>query len=406
MKLDATNTRNGNGKRLRVALFSRYPLDANHPHGGVESVAVVLVRALARLPELDVHVLTLEAQRQAPAVESHDGATVHRLPGSNWPQMADILIGPGQRRLLQYLRELRPDVIHTHETYGLTLPKLAVPHVFTIHGFDHANLVADSARLARIRSWIWRRIERFGLARRQHIISISPYVRRMLEPLTRATIYDIDNPVDERFFAVPRAPQAGRILCVGWINHRKNTLGAVQALARMRDLGVAGTLVIAGKPHEQAYADRVRAHIRESGLDAQVEFLGHIDHGQLQRELGRAAVFLLPSRQENSPMAIAEAMAVGVPVIASNRCGMPYMVSEGESGYLIDPENTQQIADRLAKTLHDLEQGEVLGATGREIALRRFHPDAVARRTAEVYHQLAGPRIADGTRNVTMVKGH
>ena len=401
---DAAYKRNGNGQPLRLALFSRYPAEPNRPHGGVESVTVVLVRALARLPELDVHVLTLEDGQSEPVIESFDNATIHRLPASKWPQMADVLIGPGQRRLVQYISQLQPDVVHTHETYGLTLPELDVPHVFTIHGFDHANLVADSAKLARVRSWIWRWIERFGLARRRHIISISPYVRQMLEPQTQATIYDIDNPVDERFFDVPRAPQAGRILCVGWINHRKNTLGAVQALARMRELGVEGTLAIAGKPHEQAYADRVEAEIRKHNLTAQVEFLGHIDHARLQQELGKAAVFLLPSRQENSPMAIAEAMAVGAPVIASDRCGMPFMVSEGESGYLIDPEDTQQIADRLARVLRDPEQGETLGKRGREIALQRFHPDAVAARTVAVYQQLVGVAASTAARDMSLVE--
>ena len=49
----------------------------------------------------------------------------------------------------------------------------------------------------------------------------------MIEPLTKAKIYDIDNPVDEKFFNIKRRPEVGRILCVGWINERKNTLGSV-----------------------------------------------------------------------------------------------------------------------------------------------------------------------------------
>ena len=393
-----------NGRPLRVALFSRYPTDPDRPHGGVEAVAVVLVRALARLADLDVHVVTLEERRSTVTIGTNDGAHIHRLPGSRWPQMADILVGPGRRRLAHYLRSLQPDIVHTHETYGLTLPRLPVPHVFTVHGFDHANLVADSARGAWLRSPLWRRVEQFGLGRQQHIISISPYVRQMLEPLTRAAIHDIDNPIDERFFRIEHAPEAGRVLCVGWISHRKNTLGAVQALAEVARRGVASTLVIAGRPKEQAYYDEVRACIAANKLEDRVEFLGHVNHERLQHELARAAVFLLPSRQENSPMAIAEAMAVGVPVIAANRCGMPFMVEEGGSGYLVDPENTGEIAKRLATLLREPKQAAAMGRRGREIAEARFHPDAVARKTRDLYHQLcaaAPPRVRGAVGSVT-----
>ena len=65
-----------------------------------------------------------------------------------------------EKRLVRYLKELKPDVLHTHETHGLGLGGLAIPHVFTVHGFDDQNLVADSAGLARLRSPLWRLVQR------------------------------------------------------------------------------------------------------------------------------------------------------------------------------------------------------------------------------------------------------
>lgn len=373
---------------MKVAVYTRLPRDMSRPRGGIESVAVVLVQTLARQPDLDVHVVTLERDQATLETEQHTEFTVHRLPASRWPQSLDVLIGPGRRRLRDYVCALQPDLMHSHETYGLALNDLPLPHVFTVHGFDHANLVADSARLAWLRSPVWRYVERHGLARQQDIISISPYVRGMIEPQTKARIYDIDNPCDERFFNVNYTPQPGRVLCVGWINHRKNTLGSLLALAHARRQGVEARLAIAGEPHEQAYHDAVRAAVREHKLEQHVDFLGHIKHDQLLEELGRASVFLLPSRQENAPMAISEAMAVGVPVIASNRCGMPFMVSEGCSGYLIDPEDTAQIGDRLTAILGEPDWAAEMSRRSREIAFQRFHPDAVARKTIAAYEQV------------------
>ena len=373
---------------MKVALFTRYPSTPQQPRGGVESVTVVLVRALATMVDLDVHVVTLEGGRAAAAVERHDGATVHRLAGSRWPQIADVLGGPGRRRLIDYVLALQPDILHSHETHGLMLGDLPIPHVFTLHGFDTENLRADAARFAALRSRLWGMVERRGLAHQRHIISISPYVRRMIELLTHATIHDIDNPVDERFFGVIPTPQDRRVLCVGWLNERKNTLGAIEAFALAVARGAEGTLVIAGQAKEPGYHQKVLDAIARHKLAARVELLGHIDHGRLMEELGKAAVFLLPSRQENSPMAIAEAMAAGLPVIASNRCGMPYMVTENTTGFLIDPEDTEQIAERLTRLLQDPAAARQMGQAGRRAAEQRFAPRMVAEQTRAVYQEI------------------
>ena len=278
--------------------------------------------------------------------------------------------------------------MHIHETYGLALGDFWLPHVFTIHGFDHANLIADSAKHAGIRSLLWKYAERKGIASQKHIISITPYVREMIDPLTKAEIYDIDNPVDDRFFGIERKPEHGRILCVGWINERKNTLGSVQSFAKIAKSFPNAKLVIAGHANEEEYLNRIKDCIKQSNIENQVEILGHINHVQLEQELTKASVLLLPSRQENAPMAISEAMAAGIPVISSNLCGMPYMIEEGRSGFLIDPESNTEISERLERLLSSEQLCQQMGQKGKEIALKRFHPDVVAQKTRDVYEKI------------------
>lgn len=87
-------------------------------------------------------------------------------------------------------------------------------------------------------------------------------------------------------------------------------------------------------------------------------------------------------------MAIAEAMAASVPVIAANRCGMPHMVREGQTGFLIDPESPDQIADRLARLVSSASLCKQMAETGRRVAEERFHPRAVAEKTAAVYRAI------------------
>ena len=115
--------------------------------------------------------------------------------------------------------------------------------------------------------------------------------------------------------------------------------------------------------------------------------LGALPTSDVRTELARASVFALVSLEEGAPMGIEEAMAVGLPVVTSNRCGMPYMVRHAETGYLVDPNNAGEITSRLAFLLKNDSLRLRMGEKAREMALDRFHPDGVARRTREVYSQ-------------------
>jgi glycosyltransferase involved in cell wall biosynthesis len=78
-------------------------------------------------------------------------------------------------------------------------------------------------------------------------------------------------------------------------------------------------------------------------------------------------------------------MAAGVPVVTSGRCGMPYLVRDLESGYLVDPHDPADAAVRFAELLAKPDLRRRQGETGAMIARDRFHPDQIARRTREVY---------------------
>jgi glycosyltransferase involved in cell wall biosynthesis len=149
--------------------------------------------------------------------------------------------------------------------------------------------------------------------------------------------------------------------------------------------GAKGTLAVAGEAKIPSYKERLLREIQHLGIVDQVEFLGHISREKLEKELQRTTILLLPSLQENAPMAISEAMAASIPVVTANRCGMPYMVADGESGFLVDPTDSVQIGERLKELLLSPELCMKMGARGRGIALARFHSDVVAAKTREVY---------------------
>ena len=87
-------------------------------------------------------------------------------------------------------------------------------------------------------------------------------------------------------------------------------------------------------------------------------------------------------------MVIQEAMAAGVPVIASNICGIPYQVIEGETGFLVQPGNISLLAERMTALLSDNSRAIEFGNAARQIALKEYRSEEIARRTLEVYQKV------------------
>jgi glycosyltransferase involved in cell wall biosynthesis len=368
---------------MRIALATWFPADPSAPHGGVEAVSVNLTRALARIAGNEVQVVTFDEGLSVPQRYEWAGATIHRLPRVSG-SLLGFSCGEGRRRLGEFLQDLRPDVVHAHDTYGIMTRGLNLPRVFTIHGFIHEDTRLKGGWKNRLRSELWKQEELATWAEQPHIISISPYVRERLRGIARGVIHDIENPIDSACFDITRNEEPGRIFSAAVICRRKNPQALVDAVAC---LGVEfeTKLVLAGPIGEADYGEALKKSIQDLGLPGRVELPGSLSGLEVREELAKAAVFSLCSFEEGAPMGIAEAMAAGIPILTSNRCGMPYMVRHGESGFLVDPLRPDEIAARLRELLENPELRQRMALAAKGFAKERFHPHRVAERTLGVY---------------------
>lgn len=369
---------------MKVAIATHFPKNPEIPRGGVEAVSVNLVRALAEFNDLEIDVITLDNSITELNKAKWHGVTLHRLPGSNTRMLLNAT-GSGRKMVSSYLRELAPDIVHAHDTYGLMVKGLDIPRVFTIHGFIYADTYLSKTKWAWLRSKLWYKIETSGWADQPHIISISPYVRERISGLVKGVIHDIDNPISESFFKIKRNERKGVIFSAAVISQRKNTLTLVRAFAKVLEAGIDAELRLAGPIVEESYGRMLMDSISELGLQSKVTLLGQISSEQIHNELSIASAFALVSLEEGSPMGIEEAMAAGVPIITSNRCGMPYMVRHGETGFLVSPMDVIDIARQFRRIIADDELRSIMSDECRVIAADRFHPSRVARRTRAVY---------------------
>jgi glycosyltransferase involved in cell wall biosynthesis len=147
-------------------------------------------------------------------------------------------------------------------------------------------------------------------------------------------------------------------------------------------------LKIAGDGEHRAALERTAAGL---GLGSAVTFLGTCDGSRVRALLAGAAALVVPSIYEGMPLVVLEAMERGVPVVASAVSGIPEVVVDGETGWLVPPEDPEALAGALEEVLADAPEARRRGAAGRGRIEERYRPAvAAASWRAAVRERLGG----------------
>lgn len=134
--------------------------------------------------------------------------------------------------------------------------------------------------------------------------------------------------------------------------------------------------------------ERIAREIRTRGLHDRLEMRGWMEPDQLAALLSRAALAVLPSREESFGNAMAEAMTVGTPLVSTTAGSIPEVVRDGETGLLVPPGDPDRLAEAMRSLMEDRERAAALGRTGRRLVRDRFTWSAVAARYEQIYDDL------------------
>jgi colanic acid/amylovoran biosynthesis glycosyltransferase len=332
------------------------------------------------------------------------GARVALLVRNVWrhPVVVARSLNPfafGKRALTMYVLDMathffdRPayDVVHCH--FGdnaddaailMELGMLKGKLVATFHGYDIRNGIATSGK-------IYKRL----VKRCDAVHSISNYNQKWLEAFgfERARIVFHPVGVDVRNFGRGTdnservRSDVIHILTVARLVEEKGLMHGLQALGEVRrqrpDLRLKYT-IIGGGPLEQT----LQAQVADLGLGEVVEFMGPRDQGEVESALFEADLFLLPSIAEALPVSIMEAMAAGLPVLATDVGSVSELVKDGQTGRLVRPADSQALAGALLDLLDHPDRWSDLGAAGRQLIERRYNLEVLNRRLVEHYELL------------------
>lgn len=381
-------------ERLRIAMLTLYPRDPSRIAGGVRAVAYNLAQGLGRYPDLELHVAHCHGDIQRDETARAGDVTIHYLaPARRLRMLPNMTAGIG--RLRRFLRELAPDVVHAHVA-PFAVAAARYPTVYTIHGLAGEEARSYTSSLFdRLRYGLYAYYDRRALRQARELVAISQYVMDAYGGRTSARWQRIDNPLTDDFFqAAALAPERPNlVLFAGSITEVKDLETLIAAIALVKQTMPAVQLHLAGRATSAEYQERLLAQVRSLDLEGNVTFRGLLDRGELLRAYAECALVALPSRQENAPMAVIEAMAVGKPVAATRVGGVPELVREGETGHLVEPGDPEGLAEAMLDLLRAPERRVEMGQRAQALARERFALDAIAGRYRALYYRVAGREV-------------
>jgi glycosyltransferase involved in cell wall biosynthesis len=296
-------------------------------------------------------------------------------------------------RMWRHLRRFQPDVVHCHNFVGLVYGALAarlagaVPAVMTRHG-----AAAPMGRLGdRLSHYLIHRVSVVAVSREStdlmeawmgsgrpvryvpNGIFMGSYRHLLARETARA---QLDLP--ESCFIVG---------IIARVTRAKGHQLLLDVFAGLQSKIPKALLVIVG---DGAELPAVKSYIRKLALEKSVLIMG--ERQDVPTILAALDVFCLPSETEGMPMTVLEAMAVGLPVVASDVGGIPELVKEGHTGLMVPPRAADELGAALLALARDPQRAREMGRAGRERLLKEFCLESTLSAYEEIYREAIGRR--------------
>jgi glycosyltransferase involved in cell wall biosynthesis len=377
-------------------MLAEFPYEENEVNrGGVIQSNYRLINALGKLDELVLTVLMPSVKAKTVETRQYGKVTVVFFPLRNKGYGA-LLGYPGIRQSFNaFLDMIKPDLLHAQAApaYMLAVTQNSVPSVVTFHGIFRNEFPVLKSRKSLREYLVDRAVIHWqdeSFRRTKNLIAITAEIEHMAKARsTQVRVFRVNNAIDAVFFQLSEQSVRPVILFVGWIAFRKGVHVLLKAFESLSVLLPDVELHLVGVDDmDKDYSLSLHAQYRDLIQARRVIFLGGISQERLYDEISQCSILCLPSFAESAPMVIAQAMAAGKPVVATCVGGIPEMIEDGETGRLCEPGQPGQLADCLEALLRKDDTRRRMGQKAHAVAMRRYHPDAVARATLEVYRKV------------------
>ena len=295
----------------------------------------------------------------------------------------------GIRPLARWIKNASYKLVHAHTPRSLMIGHLAarragVPLVYHVH----SPTIHDSDR--KLHNWMNNRLERWALRDVAHIITVSSSLREAMlnQGIASDRITCVPNGVPATG-ANPRSRPTGpwTLGMTALFRPRKGMEILLEALASLRSRGVDARLRAIGPFATSEYETTIRNLVNRLGLDTAITWTGLVQ--DITSELEKIDLMVLPSLYgEGTPMVVIEAMAQGLPVIASRVEGTAEAIRHRVDGLLVDPGDVNQLTMAIAEMVQGTLNYNQLSSNALQRHADRYSANAMAAGVAEVYQKV------------------
>lgn len=344
---------------MRIVQIGAFPVDTSLIRGGVEASVYGLAREQAKSSA--VYVIDVPRMDLGDSVEEVDGMTVYRLhnPGSHQKDAQKRV-----KRIVEIVSDIKPDMCHIHGTgiFSLALyrglKKTAIPIILTVHGLirvEKKKALKQHFSLKLLYQYLSQgRCERKLLSAQKTIIVDTGYVAKAIEDYglkdtPRMAI--IPQGIDETFFGINCSADSRTILSLGSLTKRKGHHLLIQAFRLAAEQLKDIKLVVCGVLADRSYFQSLQAQVAGLPCRDRIFIKPDLRKAEVYEQFGDAHMFALHTQEESQGIVFAEAMATGLPIVSTNVGGVPFVVTNGENGYLTDYGNVEGFAQALVDAM-------------------------------------------------------
>lgn len=331
-----------------------------------------------------MHVVAPAASRRHGVFnEKHEGQefTVHRLRSWRWrphPWIRFALPWQVQANSKRILESVKPDVVHlqSHMVVGRGLSDQARKRGIRIVATNHLmpeNMLeftkVPKAFYPFLIRWVWR-LAAHSFAQADAVTTPTRRAANLLEQHTPLNgVLAISCGIDTHHYVPNLEPRTENLIVfLGRVTGEKQIDKLIRAFALLDPSLEAKLEIVGGGDLEQS----LKALSNSLGLGDRVTFTGYVSEEYLRGALTRATVFAMPSIAELQSIATMEAMASGLPIVAANAMALPHLVHDGENGFLFEPGNVEEFAERLTDVL-TMPEEELLAFKRESLSIVEAH---------------------------------
>lgn len=285
-------------------------------------------------------------------------------------------------RFTQAVLKRRPQVAHIATAFGLSFVKhslcVLIARLLGCRVLLHPH--CGFAAIYSNQSDLWKRYFRQVIRLTDGVIGLSAEWQQLETVLPGCRVYPLFNAVNLELyqgiaaqrFAYPRREPRLRILYLGYLSQAKGSFDLLDAVKKVSVNCPSIHFDLVGDEAEPGQREQLARKIREDGLERQVTLSPPVFEEKKLAYFRKADIFIHPSHHEGMPIAILEAMACGLPIIATRVGGIPDLVADGINGLLVAPGSPDQLAEAICSFAEDPQRLQAMGCESYRIAVEHY----------------------------------